>query len=47
MAERLNAHAWKACLLVRVTGVRIPLCPPFTKEHPLWGSFVNDEDERI
>src|SRR5712691_5933294 len=28
MAERLKAHAWKACLLERVTWVRIPLSPP-------------------
>jgi hypothetical protein len=28
MAEWLKAHAWKACLLERVTGVRIPLSPP-------------------
>src|SRR5438034_439937 len=29
MAEWLKAHAWKACLLERVTWVRIPLSPPF------------------
>ena len=28
MAEWLKAHAWKVCLLERVTGVRIPLSPP-------------------
>ena len=28
MAEWLKAHAWKACLLERVTWVRIPLSPP-------------------
>src|SRR5580698_6171048 len=30
MAEWLKAHAWKACLLERVTWVRIPLSPPFS-----------------
>jgi hypothetical protein len=35
MAEWLKAHAWKACLLERVTWVRIPLSPPhFTLEIP-------------
>src|SRR5450759_4068721 len=29
MAEWLKAHAWKACLLERVTWVRIPLSPPY------------------
>ena len=28
MAEWLKAHAWKACLLEKVTWVRIPLSPP-------------------
>ena len=28
MAERLKAHAWKACLGETLTGVRIPLSPP-------------------
>jgi hypothetical protein len=28
MAEWLKAHAWKACLLERVTWVRVPLSPP-------------------
>lgn len=36
MAERLNAHAWKACLRASVTGVRIPLCPPLIQNSPLW-----------
>jgi hypothetical protein len=31
MAEWLKAHAWKACLLERVTWVRIPLSPPVLK----------------
>jgi hypothetical protein len=31
MAEWLKAHAWKACLLERVTWVRIPLSPPDSK----------------
>src|SRR5258708_4892016 len=29
MAEWRKAHAWKACLLERVTWVRIPLSPPY------------------
>gem|GEM_PF-1621457 len=28
VAEWLKAHAWKACLLERVTRVRIPVSPP-------------------
>jgi hypothetical protein len=32
MAEWLKAHAWKACLLERVTWVRIPLSPPYSLE---------------
>jgi hypothetical protein len=28
VAEWLKAHAWKACLRVSVTGVRIPVSPP-------------------
>ena len=34
MAEWLKAHAWKACLLERVTWVRIPLSPPVFKSQP-------------
>jgi hypothetical protein len=33
MAEWLKAHAWKACLLERVTWVRIPLSPPCFQNH--------------
>ena len=33
MAEWLKAHAWKACLLERVTWVRIPLSPPDFHPH--------------
>ena len=33
MAEWLKAHAWKACLLERVTWVRIPLSPPEFQNH--------------
>ena len=29
MAERLKAHAWKACVRESVPWVRIPLPPPF------------------
>ena len=32
MAEWLKAHAWKACLLERVTWVRIPLSPPYFQQ---------------
>ena len=32
MAEWLKAHAWKACLGVTVTWVRIPLSPPCSQE---------------
>src|SRR5271167_4164974 len=28
MAEWLKAHAWKACILERVSRVRIPVSPP-------------------
>ena len=28
VAERLKAHAWKACVRLRVPWVRIPLPPP-------------------
>src|SRR6476660_2267115 len=36
MAEWLKAHAWKACLLERVTWVRIPLSPPVFSPHKHW-----------
>src|SRR5205814_1177091 len=36
MAEWLKAHAWKACLLERVTWVRIPLSPPAFYPHKHW-----------
>ena len=29
MAERLKAHAWKACVRASVPWVRIPLSPPY------------------
>ena len=28
VAERLKAHAWKACIGVTLSWVRIPLSPP-------------------
>jgi hypothetical protein len=31
MAERLKAHAWKACVRASVPWVRIPLSPPYAK----------------
>ena len=31
VAEWLKAHAWKACKRETVSGVRIPLSPPFFK----------------
>src|SRR4051794_18385161 len=35
MAERLKAHAWKACVRSRVPWVRIPLPPPTELSKPL------------
>src|SRR6185312_2630079 len=32
MAERLKAHAWKACIGETLSRVRIPLSPPFRWE---------------
>ncbi len=32
VSERLNEHAWKACVSATAPGVRIPPSPPFTKE---------------
>ena len=29
MAEWFKAQAWKACILLKVSWVRIPLSPPF------------------
>ncbi len=31
VAERLKAHAWKACKGVTLSRVRIPLSPPLKK----------------
>ena len=31
MAEWFKAHAWKACILLKVSWVRIPLSPPFNE----------------
>jgi hypothetical protein len=30
VAEWLKAHAWKVCLGLNLTRVRIPLSPPYT-----------------
>ena len=49
MAEWLKAHAWKACLLERVTWVRIPLSPPFrrtTYQGPYGGQFYTVPSKR-
>ncbi len=35
MAERLKAHAWKACIRETVSWVRIPLPPPYRRLNPL------------
>src|SRR5580698_6295277 len=35
MAERLKAHAWKACVRESVPWVRIPLSPPYIPIQPL------------
>ena len=32
VAERLKAHAWKACRRATVSGVRIPPSPPDVRE---------------
>ena len=41
VAEWLKAHAWKVCLGLNLTRVRIPLSPPNTKRNPhLAGFFV-------
>ena len=32
MSERLNEHAWKACVGVTLPWVRIPLSPPFSRQ---------------
>ncbi len=34
MAERLKAHAWKACVRESVPRVRIPVSPPVTNRNP-------------
>ena len=39
MAERLKAHAWKACIRATVSRVRIPLPPPLTTNE-LYESIV-------
>src|SRR5258708_38894123 len=44
MAEWLKAHAWKACLLERVTWVRIPLSPPVLYPHKHWGLRIVIKD---
>ncbi len=41
MAEWLKAHAWKACKQVTVSGVRIPLSPPFCDSRKLAGIYKN------
>ena len=43
LAERLKAHAWKACLLARVTRVRIPHSPqnlPFSNKFSIFFLFL-------
>src|SRR5271169_5483348 len=42
MAEWLKAHAWKACLLERVTWVRIPLSPPTSIESITYEEFYTE-----
>ena len=32
MAERFKAQAWKACILLKVSWVRIPLSPPLAQK---------------
>ncbi len=38
VSERLNEHAWKACVSATAPGVRIPPSPPFSR--PPWGLGV-------
>jgi hypothetical protein len=38
VSERLNEHAWKACVSATAPGVRIPPSPPFSR--PPWGRRV-------
>jgi hypothetical protein len=43
MAEWLKAHAWKVCLGLNLTWVRIPLSPPYKQKSPrvvCWGFSV-------
>ena len=40
VAEWLKAHAWKVCLGLNLTRVRIPLSPPNTKNRLYAGFFV-------
>src|SRR5271170_6191108 len=47
MAEWLKAHAWKACLLERVTWVRIPLSPPVLLKATPRGCFLNLCDRHL
>ena len=39
MDEWFKSHAWKACLGVSLTGVRIPPSPPEWKENRLYRRF--------
>jgi hypothetical protein len=36
VAEWLKAHAWKVCLGLNLTRVRIPLSPPYFIDKPLF-----------
>ena len=40
VAERLKAHAWKACLGVTLTRVRIPPSPPFVYRKSLISRYL-------
>jgi hypothetical protein len=35
VAEWLKAHAWKACKLLKVSRVRIPLSPPLIRNYDI------------
>ena len=39
MAEWLKAPAWKACILLKVSRVRIPFSPPDNKEIYFYENF--------
>ena len=43
MAERFKAQAWKACILLKVSWVQIPLSPPLARKIEESHSLKNEE----